>query len=220
MKRGFTIFELLVVMAVISISLMVVLGAYSSWATVHALNGAVRTLEAGLLQARATAKAKNTYVKFVYETSGLSSNSVKLVSGFQSFICTNSADRSIITSALEQYSTEPAGAAGNDITNENSAFSRQFVPLASAQWLTGHVELQSVGESAFNADPNGFQTSGNGSTIIFCPDGSAWSWNDVSAHHLVVLTRKQFARDGPSEPIFRVMRINLATGTVSVFRPQ
>jgi len=230
--KGFTIFETIAVLTVISITLAVVLGAYSSWATVHALDGAVRTLEAGLLQARTTAKAKNTYVMFVYET-GYDGSSVKLTSGFQSFISTNDTDRTIIISVLEEYSNYDCPGAG-EITDANSLFTQQFPPLRRwlngddrlQQRLTGHIELgyvQDRPESLSAIKHAGFLPYAPGGLIVFCPDGSVWSWNDKSDHTIVISTRKRFAprqQEPSSRPLHRILRINLATGATTTFRPE
>ena len=227
-KKGFTIFEILAVLTVISIALVVVVGSYNAWATVYALDGAAQTLEAGLTNARATAKAKNTYVMFYYATEGQSSNTVKLVSSFQSFICTNStesisaADPRTVSDVLTDCSGYPCLAAC-EITEENSDFTRQFIPLASQQRLTGHIELGYVREeeiSQINDFP--FQPYGSGGLVIFRPDGSVWAWNDQSEHVIIISTRKLFATQAgqPSRPLRRILRVNLATGMVTALKPE
>jgi len=224
--NGFTVFETITVLAIISITLVVVLGSYNSWATVHALDGAARTLEAGLLHARAMSKAKSNYVMFFYETTGYDGKSVKLTSGFQSFVCTNDTDRTIITDTLEAHSDMDCLGAG-DIAppepSESNAFRQQFIPLTSAQRLTGHVELGYVKETEISTVKQpGFDPFPRGGLIIFCPDGSVWGWNDKSEHTMVISTRKLFARaEGESSrPLRRVLRVNLATGAITTFRPE
>jgi len=225
-SRGFTMFETLAVLTVISITLVVMLGAYSSWATFHSLDGAARTLETGLLHARASAKAKSTYVMFYYETEGHADGTVKLTSGFQSFVCTNDWDRTIITDTLELNATLDCLGAGDirppENPNTDSEFTKQFIPLTSPQRITGHVELGYIKEADITSIRNpGFQLYGSAGLIIFCPDGSVWGWNDPSEHTIVISTRKRFARSPePPAPIRRILRVNLATGTVTTFRPE
>ena len=219
-KRGFTIFELLAVLMIISIALAVALGSYTSWATVHALDSATRTLETGLLHARAAAKSKSTYVKFIYETAGTTTNRVKLVSGYQSFICTNDTDRSIISEMLQDCSTMDGGGA-SDITNPDSLFSEQFAPLTSVQRLTGHIVLGYIQETIFPlTSTDSVEPYGDGCTLIFCPDGSVWGWNDPSTHNILVSTRKRFMRLSQAQPMQRIIRVNLSTGTVTTYRPE
>jgi len=219
-SKGFTVFETLAVLTVISITLAVVLGSYTSWATVYALDGAVRTLETGLLQARATAKAKNTYVKFYYETVGYAGDTVKLTSGFQSFACTNDWDRTIITDMLDACSDYDCLAAC-DIPLEDSEFGKQFAPMMSKQRLTGHVELGYVKETEVSTVKSAsFDPFPKGGLIIFRPDGSVWGWNDRSEHHIVISTRKLFARESSPVPLRRILRVNLATGATTTLRPE
>ncbi|MCL1919863.1 MAG: type II secretion system GspH family protein [Kiritimatiellaeota bacterium] len=209
---GFTIFELLAVLTIISIALTVILGSYTSWAVIQALDGTARTLEAGLLKARATAKAQSTYVKFFYETAQLSPDSTKQGSGYQLFVCTNDTDRAIITEMLEQCASYDCLGAG-DIMDEESVFSKQFFPMP-LQRLTGHVELGYVKETETSAiNTSGFDPSSRGGLIIFCPDGSVWGWSDRSEHNIVISSRKRFTRpNDTSRPLRRVLRVNLATG--------
>ena len=219
-KKGFTIFELLAGLTIISIALAVALGSYSSWATVYALDSAAQTLETGLLHARSIAKSKSTYVKFFYGTEGTAPNSVKLISGYQSFVCTNDTDRSIISEVLLDCSTMDGGGAG-DITDSSSLFSKQFAPLMSAQRLTGHIVLGYVEEARFSQTPTDtVEPYADGCTLIFCPDGSAWSWNDPSSHNILISTRKRFMRTDQAQPMQRIVRVNLSTGTTTTYRPE
>jgi len=224
-SKGFTIFETVAVLTVISIALAIVLGAYNSWATVHALDGAARTLEAGLRHAHTAAKAKSTYVMFYYATEGYADNMVKLVSGFESSICTNDWDRSIITEALDECSEFECIGAECAIDPEiDSNFNRQFIPLTSAQRLTGHIVLGYVPERYVLDIKKDDFPSGSRGLIIFCPDGSVWGWNDKSEHTIVISTRKLFAPRQNDEasyrPLHRILRVNLATGAVTTFRPE
>jgi len=223
-SKGFTLFEIIAVLTVISIALTVVLASYTSWATVHALDGAARTLEAGLLHARTSAKAKSTYVMFFYETTGTGSagSSVKLISWFQSFVCTNDVDRTIITETLDKCSEFECIGAECDIDPEiDSIFNRQFIPLMPEQRLTGHIVLGYVPERYVLDIKEDDFPSGSRGLIIFCPDGSVWGWNDRSEHHIVISTRKLFARDNTSSrPLRRILRVNLATGATTTLRPE
>ena len=216
-RKGFTIFELLAVLTVIGITLAVTLGSYNSWAAIHALNSAARTLEAGLLHARTTAKAKNTYVMVVYQTTVSLTNHVKSISGYQSFVCTNDTDRSVVSDVLDEYSKMDGGGAG-DITDPNSDFNKQFTQIA-LQRLPGHVELGYIGEHGFTVTAEGVISSEPGGILIFCPDGSAWSWNDPSSHHILISSRKRFTRDNQAQPLQRILRVNLLTGMATTYRP-
>jgi len=221
-KQGFTIFELLVVMAIISIALALVLGSYSSWATLHALDGAARTLEAGLMHARSIAKAQNTYVLIEYGTEGFTSNSVKQVSSYQSFVCTNTTDRSHIREVLDDCSGMDFMGA-NDTMGRGTLFHQQFIPLTlMPQRLSGSITLGYVSEQDTKVQEDTVIPVENG-IIVFCPDGSVWSWNNRSAHTIVIASRKRFVSGKQqSQPLLmmRVLRVNLATGTVTAFRPE
>jgi len=201
-RRGFTLFELLAVLTIISIGLVVLVGAYGSWGTAHALTGATRVLEAGLAQARTMAMAQNAYMAFEYGS--VVTNDIKTVTGFQIYRYTN--ENAEVAAELDRVaSSEPTAL---DLPDRE--------PAAPYQRLSGYVRLKNVEEKQL-----GDETSANSATFVFRPDGSAWSWDDKRAHYLYVYTTERFARkDNNSEPLMRLLRVDLATGLVSVITPE
>lgn len=197
---GFTLFELLAVLTVISIGLMVIVGAYGSWGTTHALTGATRIVETGLQQARSLAMTKNAYVAFEY--GNIETNTIKSVTGFQLFLCTN--DNAEVAEELSRW------------TAEQTALDMQHVmPAAPYQRLTGHVRIGNVPENGL-----GTESPSEHAVLFFRPDGGAWSWEDRQAHYLYVYTKERFARRGSNaEPLLRILRIDLATGFISLIKP-
>ena len=69
-RRGFTIIELMVTIAVLSILLMVGLPSYSIWMHNMRIRGAAEAVQNGLQIARATAIARNTQVSLVFPADG------------------------------------------------------------------------------------------------------------------------------------------------------
>ena len=194
-RKGFTIFELIAVLTVISITLVIVLGSYNSWATAHALDGAVRTLEAGLLKARAIAKAQNTVVLFTYCTTDPTTNNLRQVSGYEIYACTNNAADSE-TLVFE------------DFRQVDSQRLNRYVTLMSND--DGHT-AEAFGDLCFS--PSGGVLSdalaASGLPVITTP------------REILVSTRRSFAfTDGATEgkPLCRIIRIDLATGLPSVHR--
>ena len=197
-RRGFTIFEVLAVMTVISIALVIVLGSYGSWATIHALDSAAKTLEAGLLSARATAKAKNTYVMITYSTP-----------------TTNALARS-------EYSTWACYCTSTNGMEVVNPFSPEFddtmLVFTSTQRLTRHVTLARIIGGAPDPAPD------IGQFLTFAPDGSLLvdeaNGELPEPHDLLISTRRRFAVSGAStEPLHRVIRVDYATGLPKVLRP-
>ncbi len=207
---GVTLLELLAVLTVISISLMIVVGAYGSWGTAHALSGATRILEAGLQQARSLAVSQNAYVAFDYGS--YVTNDVQTMTYFQIFLCTNESE--VVAAVLQQ------AAAGTALDLSDDTFGA--TPAAPFQRLSGHVSLGSITETDMTS---GSSRVVEGTPLFFRPDGSAWSWDDVRAHYLCVQTRERFAMratkldntDDP-KPLKRLLRIDLATGLVTVIK--
>lgn len=200
-RAGVTLLELLAVLTVISISLMIVVGAYGSWGTAHALSGATRILEASLQQARALAVSQNAHVAFDYGSR--STNDLQTVTGFRIFLCTN--ENEMVAAVLQQ------AAAGTAL--DLSGDSLGATPAAPFQRLSGHVSLGTITEEDMTS---GSAKVVEGGPLFFRPDGSAWSWKDVHAHYLCVQTRERFASDETSQPLTRVLRVDLATGLVTV----
>jgi len=196
-RRGFTIFELLAVLLIIGLALVVVLGSYTSWATVHALDGAVRTIEGGMLHARTIAKAKNTYVIFSYVTSDPSTNVLRQTSSYDIYLC-------------------PADT--NGIVNPMATgyqFDTSIIPTTS-QRLNRHILLEGSRESL-----NTLQRYGD---ICFSPEGNLVFEDGVlpSPHWIAVSTRKRFSvshSERASEPLYRFIRVDYATGIPTVLKP-
>ncbi len=195
-RRGFTLFELLGVLTLIGVVLAVLLGAYGSWGTVHAVDGSVRILEAGLQQARTLARSRRMYVGFEYGT--LSTNDSRSVSGFQLYLCTN--DNATVAAILQEHQNN------TPITNgerEDMGMS----PAAPHQRLSGHIRLANQSESGARTDE---------SSLFFNPDGSVWSWDDQHSHDLYVSSRELFNK----APLARLLRVELDTGLVTVIKPE
>jgi len=200
--RAFTLFELIAVLTVIGIGLAVLVGSYGSWGTAHALTGATRILEAGLTQARTLAMTQNAYVGFDYGS--VETNTFQTVTGFQLFLCTN--ENAVVADALAALSgSSKTAALDEDVFG--------IIPAAPYQRLTGHVRLGYIRENDI-ASPS--PTFHNSVTLFFRPDGSVWSWDDTRAHYLCVYTKERFARDTGSEPLSRLLRIDLATGLATL----
>lgn len=200
-RRGFTLFEVLAVLTVISIGLMVIVGAYGSWGTAHALTGAARIVESGLQQARTLAMTRNAYV--VFEYGNIQTNTVKSVTGFQLFLCTN--ENAEVAEELRRWSSE------------QTALDMQYVMQATPyQRLSGHIRLGNVPDDQLADAP-----IADHALLFFRPDGSAWSWEDWHAHYIYVHTKERFARRGSAaEPLLRILRVDLATGLVAVIKPE
>ena len=198
-RKGFTLFELLAVLTIIGISLAVLVGAYGSWGTAHALTGATRVLEAGLAQARTLAMTSGSYVGFDYGS--VETNNNKTVTGFQIFLCTN--ENSEVEAELKQW------------TSNQTALDMQHITRATPyQRLTGQLRLGNVPENLL-----GSGSHSDSATLFFRPDGSAWSWEDQRAHYLCVFTQERFARNpNDAQPLLRYLRIDLATGLVTVIK--
>ena len=209
-RKGFTLFELLAVLTVISISLVVLLGAYNAWGTAHALTGATRVLKAGLEQARTIAISQNAYVAFDYGNQ--QTNDVQTVSGFQLFLCAPTNDTVSTEAALQTLTT---GADLSDISQNVLA----ITPAAPYQRLSGHVQLAYIRETDLQSiTPHPY----NNMTFFFRPDGSVWSDpSDTRAHYPCVYTKERFARgQNASAPLLRYLRVDLATGFVTVIEPE
>lgn len=218
MKRlGFTLFEVLAVLTVIGIVLTLVIGNYGSWGTAHALEGAARTVEAGLQQARALAMAQRIYIAFNYgceTTSGM-----KTVTGFQPFFCTNNNDAAINEIDLNDLAHELDDAA-TFIPRDGVLFKGIVIePAAPFQRLSGHVRLARLtgdpGASSLETTPV--------SIIVFRPDGSVIADDVVSLsspdpyHYVILGTTESFSvSPTATEPLVRVFRIDSSTGLATL----
>lgn len=208
--RGFTLFELLAVLTVISLGLFVLVGAYSSWGTANAITGAARILEAGLEQGRALATTRHAYVAFDYGT--VTTNGIQTVSGFQLFLCAPTNDTTSVESVLSVFTrnNDLADIPGNVLC---------VTPAAPYQRLTGHVRLAYVRETDLQ---NSTPAKQDRMMLFFRPDGSVWSDpDDTHAHYLCVYTVERFARgNSDSDTLTRYLRIDLATGLATVINPE
>ena len=198
-RKGFTLFELLAVMTIIGVALVIVLGSYNSWATVHALNSSMRVLEAGILQARTLAKAKNTIVMFTYVTSDPSTNVLRQASSYDIYLCYPDTN-GVVNPLASDY-----------------IFDNSNVSLATSQRISRHVTL--VG----GPDLSAMTTFGE---IYFSPDGSRMvrlEEGELPApHYIAVSTRKRFSiarSQSYTEPLYRFIRVDYATGLPTVLRP-
>lgn len=209
-RSGFTLFELLAVLTVISIGLVVLLGAYNSWGTAHALTGATRVLKAGLEQARTMAITQSAYVAFDYGSVQI--NDVQTVSGFQFFLCAPTNDTVSVEAVLQALTT------GSDLS-DISRNTLTITPTAPYQRLSGHVQLAYIRETDLQSETPRLYDS---MTLFFRPDGSAWSDpTDTRGHYLCVYTKERFSRgEKDSAPLERYLRVDLATGLVTVIEPE
>ena len=210
-NKAFTLFELLAVLTVIGIGLAILVGAYGSWGTVHALTGATRIVEAGLQQARTLAVTRNAYVAFSYGSE--TTNQTRVVTGFQAFLCQPTNDTTSVEAALNSVLAPEEDLA--DIQESVLA----ITPATPFQRLSGHVRLAYVRENDLSAST---PVTYSDMTFFFRPDGSVLSDPaDTHAHHIVVYTLERFHRGGnTSDPLLRYLRLDLATGLVTVIEPE
>ena len=204
-NNAFTLFELLAVLTVIGIGLAILVGAYGSWGTAHALTGATRIVEAGLQQARTLAVTRRAYVAFVYGSEAI--NRTRVVTGFQTFLWTND--------------TVSAEAVISDMLNSGDGWAGpagDLLPATPHQRLSGHVRLAYAQETAPSSPDSGSDMW----LFFFRPDGSVFSNPaDKYAHHIMVYSQERFHRsNNTSEPLLRYLRIDLATGTVTIIKPE
>jgi len=155
-RNGFTLFELLGVLTVISIVLVVLLGSYSSWGTAHALTGAARILEAGLQKGRTLAMTQHAYVGFEYGS--FDTNGMQVISGFQLYVCSN--ENAVVEALLQQNSSDVI-----------SGSSLGTTPAAPYQRLSGHIRLAYMNEDKTQRE--------DGNVIFFRPDGSVGAGSPV-----------------------------------------
>jgi len=180
------------VLAVISITLVVILGSYSSWATVHALNGAVRTVEAGLLNARAMAKTQNAYVLFSHYT-----------------------PEPAATNTLKQLPLYSIWINTNDMATSEEMIAEDFVQM-NTQRINRHVTLHSLHPPTFSSATPASSVifAPDGSLWVDTLAGEL-----PNPHYLMISTRRYFAvHDRWAEPLSRVIRIDYATGQPTVMR--
>ncbi len=216
-NKGFTLFELLAVLTVIGIGLAILVGAYGSWGTGHALTGATRIVESGLQQARTLAVARHAYVAFSYGSTNRPSVVTSATTGFQSFICTNAVppvDETTLKDLVQNVDNKiflPSQSTEfGDIANPLI-----LEPATPFQRLSGHVRL-----SRREKPDSGEHTP---ALLIFRPDGSIMTddgitQSDYHCHIIAIQTAKSFPVPGSSRPapLVRLLRIDPATGTVTV----
>lgn len=195
-RKGFTLFELLGVLTVISIVLVVLLGSYSSWGTAHALTGAARIVESGLQKGRSLAMTQHAYVGFEYGS--VTTNGMQVISGFQLYVCSN--ENAVVAAILEKHLD------GSQLTKLDRA-DMGIIPAAPYQRLSGYIRLKNQSEKNDVADE---------SALFFRPDGSVWSWDDQHVHDLYVHSRELFNKVA----LERILRVDLATGLVTVLKEE
>jgi prepilin-type N-terminal cleavage/methylation domain-containing protein len=216
-NKGFTLFELLAVLTVIGIGLAILVGAYGSWGTAHALTGATRVVEAGLQQARTLAVTRHAYVAFSYGSTNRPAVVTSATTGFQSFICTNAvppvdetALRDLVQNVDNKMFLPSQSTEFGDIANPLI-----LEPATPFQRLSGHVRL-----SRREKPDSGEHTP---SLLIFRPDGSVMIDDGITPsdypYHTIALHTAQSFPDPESAtpaPLVRLLRIDPATGTVTV----
>jgi len=212
-NKGFTLFELLAVLTVIGIGLAILVGAYGSWGTAHALTGATRVVEAGLQQARTLAVTRHAYVAFSYGSTNRPAVVTSATTGFQSFICTNAVppvDEVVLRDLVQDVDNKifvPL-----DGTKYNTLILEPATPF---QRLSGHVRL--LRRETHNTGEH------TPSLLIFRPDGSVMIDDGITPsdypYHTIALHTAQSFPDPESAtpaPLVRLLRIDPATGTVTV----
>ena len=217
-NKGFTLFELLAVLTVIGIGLAILVGAYGSWGTAHALTGATRVVEAGLQQARTLAVTRRAYVAFSYGSTNRPSVVTSATTGFQSFICTNAVppvDEVVLRDLVQDVDNKifvPL-----DGTKYNTLILEPATPF---QRLSGHVRL--LRRETHNTGEH------TPSLLIFRPDGSIMTDDGITQpnypyHTIAIQTAEPFPDPSSSRPspLTRLIRIDPATGlTTTVIKPE
>ena len=216
-NKGFTLFELLAVLTVIGIGLAILVGAYGSWGTAHALTGATRVVEAGLQQARTLAVTRHAYVAFSYGSTNRPAVVTSATTGFQSFICTNAVppiDETVLKELVEHVDNNKIfiPSDGYEYTGANRLILEPATPF---QRLSGHVRL--LRRETHNTGEH------TPSLLIFRPDGSVMIDDGITPsdypYHTIALHTAQSFPDPESAtpaPLVRLLRIDPATGTVTV----
>lgn len=197
---GFSLFELLAVLAAIGIIMSIVVGSYSSWGTVHALKGAMRTLEAGLIHAHTIATTQQRYVVFSYSDLSPAQTPLTGVACFQTFVYTNIIDESVNEIALKQK-----------WLSDNIDFEpvTRMTRLPRSICFNEHGTSQDTGLSDYSY------------FIMFRPDGSLVPEYDASGNinitrYINLETREKFAISRTdAAPLFRWLSIDPHTGFVS-----
>lgn len=214
---AFTLFELLAVLTVISIGLVVLVGSYGSWGTAHALEGATRTLEAGLQQARTQAMTHRTYVAFCYGSTNSQSSQITFTTGFQSSHCTNTippVSEVQLKNLVLQYNNNAFLPTQDTLSNGSLVVE----PATPFQRLSGHVRLSRRTTA----------TSGpvyTPSIVIFRPDGSIMTDDGITlpsdpSHYIAIQTVESYSiSQTEAAPLVRLLRIDPTTGLVTVIKP-
>ena len=212
-NKAFTLFELLAVLTVIGIGLAILVGAYGSWGTAHALTGATRVVEAGLQQARTLAVTRHAYVAFSYGSTNRPAVVTSATTGFQSFICTNAVppiDETVLKELVEHVDNNKIfiPSDGYEYTGANRLILEPATPF---QRLSGHVRL-----SRRETHNSGEHTP---SLLIFRPDGSILTDDGITLpkypyHTIAIQTAESFPapKSATPTPLVRLLRIDPATG--------
>ncbi|MFA7172113.1 MAG: prepilin-type N-terminal cleavage/methylation domain-containing protein [Kiritimatiellia bacterium] len=197
---AFTLFELLAVLAVTGVILMVALGSYNSWASMHACTGAARIMKAGLNQAHALAQSKCQYVLFDYNNAPINGMSTPQ---FQIYICSN------VTSTTEVFISDLTQ--NVPIYDQGTAINQLGIALAAPrQLLPKHIYVGALASLQGQTEP--YFPDHEAAHLAFRPDGSLLYEKDSSpqSHYIGLYTKRLF----DSKPIRRYLWINLTTGSV------
>ncbi|MDA3923440.1 MAG: prepilin-type N-terminal cleavage/methylation domain-containing protein [Kiritimatiellae bacterium] len=203
-RSAFTLFELLAVLTVTGIILMVALGGYNSWSTMHACTGSARIMKAGLNQARTLAQSKNKYVLFDYNNEPINQADTPQ---FQIYICTN------VTSATEILISDLDPNDPIDIEDPDLITLGTF-RSAPRQQLPKHV---SIGALDSLKGPN-TRPDHNAAHLAFRPDGSIIQERDITphSHYIGIYTKRKF----DEKPIKRYLRIDLTTASIEIINDE
>ncbi len=219
-NSAFTLFEILAVLTIIGIGLTLLVGAYGSWGTAHAINGATRVVELGLQQARTRAISERAYVLFNYGTTNPPNNRLAITTGFQSFICTNVPlsitevpllKESDLLPLIQQFTDHSFLPAMEPLSDGQLVAD----PVTPFQRLSRHVRLtrRTTPENLQGYSP---------AVVIFRPDGSILTDDGYATatspwHWIALETVESFTIGrGQSAPLLRLFRIDPDTGLTTV----
>lgn len=206
-RNAFTLFELLAVLTITGVILMVALGSYNSWSSMHACTGVTYVIKAGLDQARSLAISKNQYIFFDYFTQ--TTNHMQS-SSFQLFVGTNTTESSIESLADKLSGDIP-------LTDLESLWdSMGIIRAAPPVHLSKHVRISALDTLKGKDLQNNFDAVDD--TLIFQPDGTLWKDSSIANqnYYIAIYTKRKFH----GQPLKRFLKINYATGLVEIIIPE